>query len=279
MKTLILSVLIGVGGLMAILVCLNQRPALTVSPPGAAEPLQERAAVAQATVEPAPAPQKPSDSLVAQPRAPSPHTESNLARHDLDGAVVSLALETLVSSQTAYHQKQATWKELRDAGKLDQVISELEQRMTAQPQAAEFPAALGQAYLKKCSTLQDIREQAMLAMQADKAFDTALMLDPANWEARFTKAVGMSFWPAGLNKEDEVIEQLHSLILQQETQPPQPHFAETYLWLGNQYQKTGRTDDAQAIWERGAQLFPGHGSLRNKLATTTAATMPAAAAR
>ena len=62
------------------------------------------------------------------------------------------------------------WKQLREAGKLDQAISELEQRVASDPRSAENAAALGQAYLQKCGTIKDVREQGILAMQADKLF-------------------------------------------------------------------------------------------------------------
>jgi tetratricopeptide (TPR) repeat protein len=171
----------------------------------------------------------------------------------------------LISPQVAYQQKRDAWKQLRETGKLDQVIADLEQRTTNELLAAEVPAALGQAYLQKCATIQDMREQGILAMQADKAFDTALTLDPSNWEARFTKAVALSYWPPMLNKSEEVIQHFQTLIQQQETQTPQPQFAESYAWLGDQYQKAGRTDEALAVWQRGASLFPSDEKLRKKL--------------
>jgi tetratricopeptide (TPR) repeat protein len=102
-------------------------------------------------------------------------------------------------------------------------------------------------------------------MQADKLFDAALSLDAANWEARFTKAVALTYWPPNLNKGEEVIQHFQTLIQQQETQPPQPEFAEPYAWLGEQYQKAGRTEDARTVWQRGATLFPADEKLRTKL--------------
>ena len=175
-------------------------------------------------------------------------------------------VEVLVSPHATYAQKQAAWKALREAGQLDAAISELQRRSAEDPNTAAYPAALGQAYLQKCGTLQDVREQGILAMQADKVFDTALNLDPANWEARFTKAVALSYWPANLNKGDEVIQHFQTLIQQQEAEPPQPQFAEPYLWLGDQYQKAGRADEAHGIWQRGASLFPENSALAAKLA-------------
>jgi tetratricopeptide (TPR) repeat protein len=179
--------------------------------------------------------------------------------------MLSQLVDTLVSPRASYEQKRSAWKQLRDSGKLDQAIGDLEQRMAADPRAAEYPAALGQAYLQKCGVIHDVREQGILAMQADKVFDTALNLDPANWEARYMKAVALSYWPASMNKSPEIIDHFQTLVQQQETQPPQPQFAETYVRLGDQYAKAGQTDQAQTTWERGLLLFPQNDQLKKKL--------------
>ncbi|PWT89426.1 MAG: hypothetical protein C5B56_07130 [Proteobacteria bacterium] len=182
-------------------------------------------------------------------------------------SILEQTVDTLISAQFTHEQKQAAWKQLQDGGKLDQAITALEQRVAGDPTSPEIVAALGHAYIKKCGMLQDVREQAILAMQADKLFDTALGLDPANWEARFTKAVALSYWPANLNKGEEVIQHFETLVQQQEAQAPQPQFAETYAWLGDQYRKAGRAEDARAIWQRGAELFPSNDGLKTKLAS------------
>jgi tetratricopeptide (TPR) repeat protein len=175
-------------------------------------------------------------------------------------------IDTLVSPYATFEEKQAVWKRLKETGKLDQAIGELEQRLAGNPQAPEVSAALGQAYMKKCAQIQDVREQALLAMKADQTLEAALNLDPSNWEARFTKTVGMSYWPAELNKGKEVIQEFSKLIEQQESQAPQPHFARSYAWLGEQYRKAGYSDYAAQVWQRGAALFPSDAELRAKLA-------------
>jgi hypothetical protein len=189
------------------------------------------------------------------------------ANPSVDAAMLSQAVDLLVSPSANYLQKRDAWKQLRESGKLDQAIADLERRMANNPQTAEYPAALGQAYLKKCGTIQDVREQGILAMQADKLFDAALTLDQSNWEARFTKAVALTYWPPSLNKGGEVIQHFETLVQQQEAQTPQSYFAETYAWLGEQYQKAGREDEARAAWQRGAAIFPADEKLRSKLAS------------
>jgi len=197
--------------------------------------------------------------------------ERKVALGQSAGADVSLlldqAIETLVSAQAGFELKQAAWQHLKATGKLDEAISELEQRKANDPGRAEYAAALGQAYLKKCALMEDVREQAMLAMKADQTLEAALSLDPSNWEARYAKAVGMSYWPAQLNKQQEVIEQFQTLIQQQEGQPQQPQFARSYAWLGDQYQKAGYADYAVQVWQRGATLFPNNEELKGKLAS------------
>ena len=177
------------------------------------------------------------------------------------------AVETLVSSRATLAQKRRAWKQLLDQGQLDQAIGELERWAANDPQKSESPAALGQAYMKKCATSQDVREQAILAMKADQTLETALNLDPSNWEARFTKAAGMAHWPEQLNKGREVIEQFRTLIQQQEAQPSQPEFAQSYVFLGDQYHKSGNLEYATQVWERGAAFFPNHAELKSKLAS------------
>jgi tetratricopeptide (TPR) repeat protein len=181
------------------------------------------------------------------------------------------AMDTLVSPHSTYAERQAALKQLKDSGRLADAAAELEQLMANDPKNALYPAALGEAYLKMCATTTDVRQQAIWAMTADADFETALNLDPSNWEARFTKAVGMSYWPADLHKGDEVIQEFNTLIEQQEQQPPQPQFAQTYERLGKQYQKAGQMDAAEQVWQRGAALYPDNQSLQSLLAASATA--------
>ncbi len=178
------------------------------------------------------------------------------------------AMDTLISSQASFHQKQATWKQLRDAGQLDQAIEALKQGVADHPDSATHPAALGQAQLQKAGVVAQsggaISEMGILGMQADQSFDAALKLDPANWEAQFFKAAAMSHWPLELNKGEEVIKRMSNLIDQQERMSPQPEFAQTYVLLGEQYQKMGKSDYAAATWQIGAEKFPANPALRQK---------------
>jgi hypothetical protein len=189
----------------------------------------------------------------------------------VEGSTFTAAIDTLVSPRATYPEKQAAWKQLQDSGGLADAARELELRMAGDPNNALYPAALGQAYLKLCATSTDVRAQAIWAMTADGDFETALNLDPSNWDARYTKAVAMSYWPANLNKGDEVIQQFNILMGRQEQEAPQPQFAQTYEWLGKQYLKAGQADAARQVWQRGASLYPDNQTLQSLLAESATA--------
>jgi hypothetical protein len=177
------------------------------------------------------------------------------------------AIETLLSPQSTFAQKQAVWKKLKDAGQMADAVAELERRTAGDPNSVEDAVALGEAYLKQCGQTTDVREQAMLAMKADQVLDTALSLDPSNWEAQFYKVSAMAHWPLELNQGPSVLAQFQALIEQQESQPALPQFALSYVRLGDFYAKTGDANDAVQTWQRGAALFPDDTDLRNKLST------------
>jgi len=181
----------------------------------------------------------------------------------------SRAIDTLVSSAASFQEKQAALAQLQKSGELDSTIEALAQGAVEHPTSAAYPAALGQTQLRKAGEVArnggKVSEMGLLGMNADQNFDAALELDPANWEAQFFKAAAMSYWPLELNKGDEVIQRLSSLIDQQGTMVSQPEFAETYVMLGDQYLKMDQSDYALATWQLGAQKFPGNPMLRQKL--------------
>src|SRR5207248_11097939 len=267
MKRLILAV-VSVGVIGGATLYLNRQKTTPISP---AEPMAEAApprtaedtrsvkAVAMQQPEPqvsataADSNQTPLVSPVLNEAKPD-----NNSTHSTATTAFRQAIDILVSPQTSFQQRQAAWKQLRDAGELDQALAALKQGAVNSPTSAEYPTALGEAYVYKLQTIRDFHEVSILALQADQRFNTALGLDPANWEAQFFKAAALSRWPPEMNKGPEVIQQLSNLIDQQEAIPPQPQFAQTYVSLGDQYKKTGQPDYAVQTWRLGLPKFPGH---------------------
>jgi tetratricopeptide (TPR) repeat protein len=185
---------------------------------------------------------------------------------------IHTAVDALLSAKNA-GQKQALFDQLRKSGQLDAAIADLKQRMTDNPNDAEIPTTLGEAQLNELRAIKettgDYNQIGILAMQADQSFNAALQIDPQNWEAQFVKYASMYYWPANPQMDNQVVLHLSALIDQQDTMAPDPGFAQTYLVLGNEFQKIGQPDKAQATWQLGLQKFPGDQSLQNKLANAS----------
>jgi hypothetical protein len=183
---------------------------------------------------------------------------------------------TLLHAKSAA-EKQAAFDELRKDGELDAAIADLKQQAAQNPNDPEIPTTIGEAELNRLRSLAENGgltanhdQIGILAMQADQEFDSALQIDPKNWEAQYVKAASMYYWPSNPQTDNQVVQSLTSLIDQQETMPANPAFAQTYVTLGNEYQKLGQPDKAMATWQLGAQEFPSDSSLQAKLANTSA---------
>jgi tetratricopeptide (TPR) repeat protein len=183
---------------------------------------------------------------------------------DGPAAELSRMVDALLSDKTSFSDRQAMWKKMKAAGTLDQAIAELKQRAAGSPDDPAIPTAIGEALMNKFP-ITDPDESAMTGLQMDQSFNKALKLDPANWEAQFFKATEMAYWPAEMNKAPEVVQRFSALIDQQETMPAQPQFAQTYVLLGNEYQKIGQPETAAATWQIGLTKFPNDPTLQKKI--------------
>src|SRR4029077_5311537 len=113
----------------------------TVAKPGRTLPIQaaDRSAMES---EPVVAPRLPAASPIAVGGDPE--------------ATCEQIIETVTSPRTTYKQRQAAWKQLKNTNDLARVTRELEQRVTDNPQSADYAVALGQAYWKRCSDSEDM---------------------------------------------------------------------------------------------------------------------------
>jgi tetratricopeptide (TPR) repeat protein len=177
-------------------------------------------------------------------------------------------VDALLTAKSA-GQKHALFQQLVQSGQIDAAIAELKQRATDNPSDPEIPTTLGEAQLNKLRALHDaggdLNDQGILAMQADQSFNAALKIDPANYEAQLVKSISQTFWPADPARDGQVVQTLAGLIDRQETMTPQPDFAQTYLYLGNEYQKIGQPDKALATWQLGLAKFPNDPALLGKI--------------
>jgi tetratricopeptide (TPR) repeat protein len=245
----------------------------------------------QNSTPPAPAPiveaspsEMPSpDKVVVPTNAPQPAISQNPAgaapvsvqtpimteaKDNASTNAIGKLVDALLSAKNA-GQKHEMFEQLRKSGQLKEVIAELQQRMSQNPNDVEIPTTLGEAQLNEVRAIKesgaDTDQMGILAMQADQNFNAALKIDPQNWEANFVKASSMYYWPAEPTRDADVVQRLSGLIDQQETMASQPEFAQTYVLLGNEYQKIGQADQAAATWQLGLTKFPNDPTLQKKI--------------
>ncbi|MFN0206643.1 MAG: hypothetical protein ACKVS6_10085 [Planctomycetota bacterium] len=203
---------------------------------------------------------RPADAPVALDSSAKKDTKKDTKKEFTD------LFAKLTDPDGSWESRERIWKQLQEAGMMDQAIEALRKRAEDSQGSADAQYELAQAYIAKLQTVKDNSEMGKYAMLADQMFDKALTVDPQHWEARFSKAISLSFWPAFTGKPAEAVTQLETLRKQQEDRGgSNPEYAKTYQILGNLYQQQGKPDQAQEIWKKGASLFPNDAELKQKL--------------
>jgi len=149
-------------------------------------------------------------------------------------------------------------------GRVDEEITELEARAEEAPDDPERLFALGVAYLVKIQEANHGLLTADLLIATDRSLDHVLEIDPTHWDARFTKAMALSYWPQFLGRTRDAIHQFETLVAQQTGLPPSPEHAEVHLMLGNLHLQVGDPQAALAAWKQGLRLFPDHAGLQEQ---------------
>jgi tetratricopeptide (TPR) repeat protein len=162
-------------------------------------------------------------------------------------------------------ERTARLQELRKSGGLDELIADLQGHLRMQPGDAGANLLLAQACIQRIQAGDLGAEAGDLATLADRAFDNALSVDPGNWEARYSKAEALSYWPTAAGKSQEAIAQLEILLQQQAAGVAHPGHAKTHLLLGNLYMNAGHKQMALTIWQQGLAAFPSNGHLQQQL--------------
>ncbi|MBK9387963.1 MAG: hypothetical protein IPN34_24360 [Planctomycetes bacterium] len=197
-------------------------------------------------------------SPIAASSAPTPAAEA--PAFDLAAAIADLR-----SKELSGQAKTELWEKIKKAGKLDEVVALFEQRAKDEPYNPDLKVELANAYVQKIFEAGAGPMAGKWAMKVDAAVNEALEIDPNHWEARFTKAISLSNWPAAFGKQGEAIRQFETLLEQQQRSESRPHHAQTYIFLGNMYQAIGQGEKARATWNAGAGLFPNNTELQKQL--------------
>ena len=176
------------------------------------------------------------------------------------------AYQMLVDMNGSWDARNEMWQKVVKAGQLDEMVKRLRGHVKSSPNSADAHVALGNGLVQKIwsGNITGL-EQATIGMQIDRSYATALELDPEHWEARYSRAIGMTHWPAYMGGQAQAIKNFETLIEQQERRTAKPEYASTYMLLGNVYAQQGKNDKAKAAWRQGLKLFPDDKELKERL--------------
>ncbi len=179
---------------------------------------------------------------------------------------VSQAFARLRNEDLTDEQQQLLWAEISKQGLSDELVAEFEALVEREPNDPDLRMELAGAYTQKIFEAGNSPMAGHWAIKADGCYDAALALDENHWNARFSKAISLSFWPPALGMQNKAIEQFEVLLEKQGQMPKNDEHAQTYLYLGNMYQQTGKPEKALATWQQGLALFPNSQELQNQVA-------------
>jgi tetratricopeptide (TPR) repeat protein len=163
------------------------------------------------------------------------------------------------------YERDLLWQEIREAGRLDEIVTRIEARAGEDPADLDMQLRLAEVYGQKAAQYGTGPMAGLWANKTDAVFDHMLEIDENHWAARFYKATTLSLWPPIFGKQPEAIRQFEILIDKQGDLPEAPHFAQTYLALGNLYQQKGDTERALEVWMDGLDRFPDSQALQTQV--------------
>ncbi|MHC4942781.1 MAG: hypothetical protein ACYTG7_07145 [Planctomycetota bacterium] len=187
---------------------------------------------------------------------------SNLSRQEQAANLLAKLNDPELDDEERWNE---VWKQINDAGLMDEALALLEDNVARDPTNPDAHVALAGGYLGRLMNTANDMEKGMYAIKADGVLDNALELDPWHWDARFTKAVSLTFYPPVMGKQGEAMKHFEILLDQQKSLPSKPNHAQTYLYLGNLHQQMGDHEKASQIWKDGLSLFPNNSDLSKQL--------------
>jgi len=203
------------------------------------------------------------------PARPNAAKESSAdAKAEISQAeIVRLARTTAMDPATA--NRLFGWLTLHTE-RIPDVLNALRAAIKEDPGNAELRVALATTLVAQLTNnTPPGPQQGLVWGQAVAAYDAAIKIDPAHWQARFGKAIGTTFLPRQFGQQPYAIKQFEELKQLQAGRAPRPEYAGTYYQLGLLYKDQGNVDKARQIWQEGLKLFPSNTLLKEQLEVTT----------
>lgn len=158
------------------------------------------------------------------------------------------------------------WETLPGSGLEDDAVAAFTAHVKAHPDDAEGHYGLGVALTTKFLGGATSQLEVMkLSGQADRAFSRALEIDDHHFEARYSKAISYTFYPAIAGKGPEAIRHFETLVQRHGSDGSNDMMKDVYFNLGNEYRKAGNLQKAKEAYRQGLGVFPDSKEIRTAL--------------
>ncbi|MEM9446354.1 MAG: hypothetical protein AAGA18_13505 [Verrucomicrobiota bacterium] len=176
-------------------------------------------------------------------------------------------MKKVFSGDANEDEQLAFWKEIRKSDTLDEILNNLKNDVNSNPNDLQARSNLAKVYMAKLHSGSFGPEMNILAARAEEQWKEILKIDPNNWKAQNSLAVGLSWYPENMNKIGEAIGEFEKLLIIQESQQPEKGFKESYLRLSDIYLKNNDPAGALETLERGLTIFPNDQKLKEQLSS------------
>jgi tetratricopeptide (TPR) repeat protein len=206
--------------------------------------------------------------LASASLAESPIPVSPARAAPADSSSFAAAEAAFLAHPTDRSRARAYRQAARRAGQSDSAIACFRRTLTAHPgaQGIRFELALTHIDRVPSTPKLDLGKQGIHASQAIRLFTEILAAEPENWAARYARGMAHLLYPRPTKHYEPAAEDFLRLLELQRTLPPAPHFARTFVALGDAYVLDLRLQAARTTWETGKKLFPSHPELPARLA-------------
>jgi tetratricopeptide (TPR) repeat protein len=186
-------------------------------------------------------------------------------------APASAGAATLDQIRIAFKQGPASeamekiFEAARKANSSETLVRSFQTLVDENPQDASAHCLLARAFIETLMAEPNFIQKGEWARKADAEYLEAIRLDPASWEAHYSRAFSLSWWPEQLGMLPEAIRSFERALELQAGSAAQPRYADTYAQLGRLYTRAAKADKAVAVLSEGLRVFPGNEELKKQL--------------